>query len=305
MELETARRFDVVMKANAAREPVTASAKGRAIAVAGVPFDRVTTAEALDRIDQMISSGRFHHVVTANVDFLVRARCDPELHRVLCEAHMVVCDGMPIRWASFLFGNPLPERVAGVDLSAGLLQRAERNGYRVFFLGGAPHVADQAIRNVQRKHSHIIISGSYSPPMTSLEEMDDGEICRRVLMAQPDVLFVCFGCPKSEKWIARYGRLLGCPVTIGVGATIDFLANRVKRAPIWMQRCGLEWLFRMVQEPRRLARRYLGDVSPIFRAIVSQWFLLHSKAGERITCYGKPRATDAFMAAAVPRNIHT
>jgi N-acetylglucosaminyldiphosphoundecaprenol N-acetyl-beta-D-mannosaminyltransferase len=246
------------------------------IAILGVPFDNVTCAQAIAVIEGMIASRRPHYLVTANVDFLVQAGNDVELRRILLDAHLVLCDGMPLVWASRFLGNPLPERVAGADLVPRLMRLAAEKQYRVFFLGATPESAEQAARKMQQEHPTLVLAGHYSPPFDALLEMDHDEIKRRIRQARPDVLFVAFGCPKAEKWIAMHYRELGVPVVAGIGATIDFLAGRVKRAPDWIQRAGGEWLFRLAQEPRRLARRYGKDLWVFGRRIVSQWLRLHT-----------------------------
>ena len=260
----------------------TSSRKPQSLPVAllGVPFDNLTVAQALGRIDEMIQSGRPHYVVTANLDFCVQAFDDVELRRILFDAHLVLCDGTPLVWASRLFGNPLPERVAGADLVPKLIERAAREGHRVFFLGGAPEVAREAVARLQALHPNLTIAGHYSPPYRPLLDMDHDEIAARIRAARPDLLLVSFGCPKAEKWIAMHYRALGVPVTIGVGATIDFLAGRVPRAPGWMQRSGLEWIFRLAQEPRRLYSRYAKDLWHVGPALLSQ-ILLQRLAGCR------------------------
>ncbi len=224
-----------------------------------VPFDVVTMPQTLDCIGDMIESKRPHYLATANVDFLVQSRHDAELHGILEKAHLVVCDGTPLVWLSKLLGRALPERVAGSDLVPQLLARAEAEGWRVFFLGGEPKVLSKAIANVEARHPGIQIAGAFSPPFAPLDRMDHETICQHVREAKPDLLLVSFGCPKQEKWIARHYEALGVPVCIGVGATIDFLAGAVKRAPRWMQVAGLEWVFRLAQEPRRLLKRYATD----------------------------------------------
>lgn len=240
------------------------------VAVLGVPFHPLTQAGALACLEAMIASRQPHQVVTANVDFLVQARHDVELRRILAEADLVLCDGAPVRWASRLLGNPLPERVAGADLVPALLAAAQTKGHRIFLLGAAPGVAEAAAARIAVRWPGVQLAGHYSPPIAPLLEMDHDEILRRVREARPDVLLVSFGCPKQEKWIAMHLEALQVPVVIGVGATIDFLAERVRRAPRWMQRAGLEWLFRLAQEPARLRRRYGANLREFFPAIAAQ-----------------------------------
>jgi N-acetylglucosaminyldiphosphoundecaprenol N-acetyl-beta-D-mannosaminyltransferase len=231
-----------------------------AISLLGIPFANVTAAETLQRIEMMIESRHPHYVVTANVDFLVQARSDAELRSILLDAHLVLCDGMPLVWASRLLQNPLPERVTGADLVPELIRLAAKRGYRIFLLGASPDANEQAAANLRAKHPGVEIVGHYSPPFRPLAEMDNAEIMRRIRDAQPDIVLVAFGCPKAEKWIARHYQSLGVPVMIGVGGTLDFIAGRMKRAPTWMQRCGAEWMFRLCQEPKRLFGRYFNDL---------------------------------------------
>ena len=247
------------------------------IAILGVPFDNVTASEAVAGIEQMVASRHPHYLVTANVDFLVQAQTDVELRRILMEAHMVLCDGTPLVWASRILGNRLPERVAGSDLVPILLRVAARKGYRVFLLGATPEAVEEAAKRIQRDHPSLHLAGHYSPPFKMLLRMDHEEIKRRIHEAQPDLLFVAFGCPKAEKWISMHYRDLAVPVVIGVGATIDFLAGRVKRAPRWMQHGGLEWVYRMACEPRRLFKRYMKDLWVFGRRMAWQWWVLECR----------------------------
>jgi N-acetylglucosaminyldiphosphoundecaprenol N-acetyl-beta-D-mannosaminyltransferase len=240
------------------------------IAILGVPFDGVTTAGTLALIGEMIASRQPHYLVTANVDFVAQARQDIELRRILFDAHLVVADGMPLVWASHWLGNPLPERVTGSGLTPLLLAEAESRGWRVFFLGGTQESVAQAAANTSAKHPHLQLVGAYSPPFKPLIEMDHDDILRRLREARPDILLVAFGCPKQEKWLNMNYRVAGVPVAIGVGATIDFLAGTMKRAPLWMQRTGLEWIFRLLQEPRRLFRRYIIDLRVFGWGILQQ-----------------------------------
>src|SRR5262245_12888269 len=245
---------------------------GIPIAILGVPFDHVTITEAIDLIERMIASRQPHYLVTANVDFVVQAQEDVELRRILLDAHLVLCDGTPLVWASGLLGNRLPERVAGADLAPLFVRVAAEKGYRIFYLGATPAVARRAVDKLREHYPNLIIAGQYSPPFKQLLDMDHDEITRRIREAKPDLLFVSFGCPKQEKWIAMHYRSLGVPVSIGVGATIDFFAGHMKRAPVWMQRTGLEWTFRLLQEPRRLFKRYARDLGVFGWKIFVQWW---------------------------------
>jgi N-acetylglucosaminyldiphosphoundecaprenol N-acetyl-beta-D-mannosaminyltransferase len=261
------------------------------VALCGVPFDNVTIADTLARIDAMIANGRPHYVVTANVDFLVQAHRDVELRRILIEADLVLCDGTPLLWASRWFGNPLPERVAGSDLAPAMIAHAAERGHRIFLLGAALGVAAEAAGRLLEQHPTLKLVGHYAPPFSALLEMDHAEIARRIREAKPDILLVSFGCPKQEKWIAMHYRALGVPVAIGVGATIDFLAGRVKRAPAWMRRTGTEWLYRLLQEPRRLYRRYANDLTYFLPVLALQWRRLRPRAAHAAT--GRPPLTVA------------
>ena len=282
-ETQTAERADAAVRVPAAPTP---------IAILGVPFDNVTSADTLRIIGEMIASGRPHYAATANVDFVVQALGDVELRRILADADLVLCDGMPLVWASRFLGNPLPERVTGSDLVPKLLGEAARKGWRVFFLGGTDESVARAAKNAQALHPQLQLAGAYSPPFQPLLEMDHEDIVRRVREAKPDILLVAFGCPKQEKWISMQFKQAGVPLSIGVGATIDFLAGSVRRAPQWMQRTGLEWAFRLLQEPRRLFRRYVTDLWVFGRAILWQWWQLRGlRSQARRTSYVSSRAT--------------
>ena len=247
------------------------------IAILGVPFDNITTPETLELIGEMIASGQPHYGVTANVDFIVQALEDVELRRILFDAHLVMADGMPIVWASKKLGNPLPERVTGSGMIPHLLKLAEQKDWKVFFLGGTERSVATAAEKTRAKHPRLQLVGAYSPPFKPLLEMDHAGILRRIREAKPDILLVAFGCPKQEKWINMSFREAGVPFVVGVGATIDFLAGTFKRAPVWMQKSGTEWIFRMLQEPKRMVGRYGKGLRVFTIAIMRQWWQLRSR----------------------------
>jgi N-acetylglucosaminyldiphosphoundecaprenol N-acetyl-beta-D-mannosaminyltransferase len=288
-------------------KPENCGADG-AISILGIPFDRVDVKAAIERIEQMIAARKPHYLVTANVDFLVQARADIELRRILLDAHLVLCDGTPLLWASRLLGNALPERVAGSDLAPLLLKVAAEKDYKVFLLGATPESARKAMDRLRDQHPSLLIE-HYSPPFHRLLEMDHEEIRRRILSARPDILLVSFGCPKQEKWIAMHYRELGVPVSIGVGATIDFLAGMVRRAPVWMQRSGTEWVYRLLQEPRRLAGRYSKDLWVFGTTFLAQ-VALERRGGRlaktptlQIQSAGSPASTAGLQVLRLPRSF--
>ncbi len=253
-----------------AQAPAYTAELERLVAILGVPFHQTTLAGAVESIDGMVARGGSHYVVTPNVDFLVKARRDPELRSILVHADLVLCDGKPIVWASHFLSGILPSRVAGSDLIPLLLQRGAEKGWRIFLLGGSPAVAAEAARRIASTHPELRDVSHYSPPFRPLAEMDNEGIFARIRAARPDIMLVCFGCPKQEKWISRNLRQLDVPVMIAAGATVDFLAGSMARAPAWMQRSGTEWVFRLLQEPRRLVRRYVDDIVHFIPAVLRQ-----------------------------------
>jgi len=240
------------------------------IVMMGVPLDQLNTAQALEIVSEMIASRTPHLLATANVDFLAQVQEDETLRRILIDADLILCDGTPLIWMSKWLGDPLPERLAGSDLVPLLLDLAQDNGHRVFFLGGRDEVVAIAEDKIKERWPRLQIAGMYSPPFAPMDQMDHADICRRIRESKSDMLFVSFGCPKQEKWLALNFRDAGVPVAIGVGATIDFLAGAVKRAPVWMRKTGLEWFFRVAQEPKRLAKRYWTDICVVGPGLLKQ-----------------------------------
>lgn len=233
------------------------------IALLGSPLDNLTMEETIERFIHFVAVGRAthkgHQVATVNVDFLVKALADPELKFILQEVDMATIDGMPLVWGSRWLGTPIPERVAGSDFVPLLARRAAQEGLSIFLLGATPEVSARAAEILAQENPGLVIAGVLSPPFKPILEMDPA-IAKQIRTADPDILLVAFGNPKQEKWIEVYGSQVQVPLMIGVGATLDFIAGEMKRAPQWMQRTGLEWLFRMLQEPRRLFKRYFQDL---------------------------------------------
>jgi len=235
--------------------------RGRRVAILGVAIDDLTMDQVLDAVEVQIAEGGFHQIATANVDFLINSVSDEELREVLGRCDIVLADGMPLVWASRLLGVRLKERVAGADLVPRLTKLAAERGYRIFLLGASEESSAGTVVWMQRNYPEVCIAGRLCPSHRPLEEMDHEEILARIEEAQPDILMVAFGNPKQEKWLAMHRHRLQVPVCIGVGGSFDFLSGRIRRAPLWMQSHGLEWLYRTLQEPSRLARRYLNNAA--------------------------------------------
>ena len=230
------------------------------LVIYGVPFHNVTFDEAIDWIVQRVRSGRPASIATANLDFVTRAWTDPELQRILIDADLVLADGFPIVKLAPFFGPRLKGRVTGSDLTPLLAGRAALEGLRVYGLGGAPGVAEQAMHKLRARHPGLEIAGTFSPPFVPLLEMDHREILKRLERDRPDLLFVAMGSPKQEKFISMHVNGWNVPVALGVGASLDFIAGRQRRAPRWMRRIHLEWLWRICCHPRRLFSRYTANL---------------------------------------------
>jgi len=235
------------------------------VPVEDVAFDKVTMSEAVARILRMTKRrDRARYVCTGNLDHLVIAERDPEFRDAYKRADLVVADGAPVVWLSRIASPaPLPERVAGSDLFWELAKLSEETGVTLFFLGGVPGAADGAAEAVRARHPGARIVGTHCPPHATFDTDEEQETIRRVVRrAQPDILLVAFGAPKQEKWIAKNKDRLGVPVSIGVGGSFEMASGIKRRAPVWLQKTGLEWLYRFAQEPTRLFKRYFVDDLP-------------------------------------------
>jgi N-acetylglucosaminyldiphosphoundecaprenol N-acetyl-beta-D-mannosaminyltransferase len=224
----------------------------------GVEIDRLTEAEAIASIVRALDFGRGGWIVTAHLEQMRLLDCDPALREQLRDATLVVPDGMPLVWASRLKGTPLPERVAGSDLVWSLTAEAALNGRSVYLLGGAPGACEGAMRALREHYPGLAVAGCHSPPFGF--EDDPAEmrrIHRELEDADPDIVYVALGFPKQERLIAQLRAAFPRAWFIGVGVSFSFLCGEISRAPEWMSRAGLEWLHRLVQEPRRLFKRYL------------------------------------------------
>jgi len=241
------------------------------VEIDGLYFDDVSMPEATARIVELAKKrDKARFVCTGNLDHLAIAEADEEFRRAYLDADLVVADGAPVVWLSKLGGTPLKERVAGSDLFWTLARASAEDGITLFFLGGVPGAADDAKAAVEKRHPGAKIVGTYCPPFETFNTKEEQDrIVDNVRAAKPDVLLVAFGAPKQEKWIAKNRDRLGVPISIGVGGSFEMASGKVKRAPVWMQRVGLEWFYRFAQEPRRLYQRYIvRDIPHLGKAAV-------------------------------------
>ena len=219
------------------------------------------------------------YLVTANVDFTTQANEDEDLRRIVFFADRVVCDGMPLVWLSRLFGYRLRERVAGSDMVPALLEKCAAEGHGVYFFGSDLKTLESAKEIAEERYPGLEICGCDAPPMGAVVEWDNEAICARMRASGARLLLVCLGCPKQERWIYSNYVECGIPLSIGVGASLDFITGKQKRAPMWMQKCGMEWFWRMASDPRRLALRYFKDFIFLFWAVLAEWRLSRGRAG--------------------------
>jgi N-acetylglucosaminyldiphosphoundecaprenol N-acetyl-beta-D-mannosaminyltransferase len=259
--------------------PYRESARGvrNVLVILGTPIDAVTMEGALDRIDELVTvgraTGRTHQIATVNADFVVKALSDPQLRRILQDADMATADGMPLVWGARMLGVPIKSRVTGVDMVNRMAERAALRGYSLYLLGAAPGVAQRAAEILCARYPGLRIVGVASPSQQAVAG-NDPAIIATIRAANPDILLVAFGNPKQEKWIHTHTEQLCTPVMMGVGGTFDFVAGVTKRAPRWMQDTGLEWLHRLLQEPRRLWRRYAVDLVGFGFYFLWQWWVM-------------------------------
>jgi N-acetylglucosaminyldiphosphoundecaprenol N-acetyl-beta-D-mannosaminyltransferase len=212
-------------------------------------------AEAILRCRSYIAAGGVHRHVSVNAAKIVAVQEDARLREVIDTAELVTADGQSVVWASRLLGESLPERVAGIDLMHELLAAAASDGYRIFILGATEAVLQRAVARLRHRYPQIQIVGFHHGYFNEAEERS---IVDQIKAAHPEILFVAMSSPRKEFWAAEHAVELGVPLVIGVGGSVDVIAGTRRRAPEWIQRIGLEWLFRLAQEPRRLARRYIA-----------------------------------------------
>lgn len=228
----------------------------------------LTMAETIYAIEDMIEQDKQSYVVAINVDVVMKIEQDEYLKKITDKADMVLVDGKPLVWVANWHKQPVKEKISGSDLVPLLCKKAADKGYTIFILGGKDGIAEKAKDRLQKQYPNIKIVGTYAPPFGfEKDEKELDYINNLISESTPDLLITCFGCPKQEKFIYENINKYKAKVSICAGATVDFLAGNVKRAPRWMSNHGLEWLYRFFQEPKRLFKRYFVDDVKILRLI--------------------------------------
>lgn len=232
-------------------------------------IDNLTMKEAIDEIDRLIQKKGCSYVVTPNLDHIVILEDDKEFAEIYRNADLIVADGKPLIWISKLLKNPIKEKISGSDLFPRICELSTKRKYKIYILGASDGVADRAAQNLKYKYKGLQIVGTYSPPIGFEKDKDElDKISLFIREAEPDILAVSLGSPKGEKFLYKHLYEYGVSLGMSIGATIDFEAGNVKRAPKWMANHGLEWLFRITQDPGRLIKRYWKDavkIIPIIR----------------------------------------
>lgn len=231
--------------------------------ILGIGVNAINMDDALDVIDRWITAGARQYVCVMGVHGVMESQRDETLRRIHNTAGLVTPDGMPLVWLSRWRGWRNTSRVYGPDLMLALCDRSMATGYRHFFYGGHEGVPERLARRLEKRYPGLAVVGTYSPPFRAMTEEEEAQVVRRLNEAKPDIVWVGLGTPKQERWMATHVSQLTASVLIGVGAAFDFHAGLKRQAPRWMQHSGLEWLFRLASEPRRLWRRYLVN-NPLF-----------------------------------------
>ena len=240
-------RIETGMKPNAAMDTPTR-------VLFGIPIRAMTMGQALDFIDDTIARHNRIQIGVVNAAKIVNMRRNPLLREDVLSSDLILADGMSVVWASRILGRPLPERVAGIDLMMGMLQRGNERGYRVYCLGATDEVSDAVSSRIAKDYPGVVVAGRRNG---YFKENEEEKVAEDIARSRSDILLVAITSPKKEKFLAKYSEKIGVPVCHGVGGSFDVMAGKVERAPEKWQRLGLEWLYRLKQEPLRLGRRYL------------------------------------------------
>lgn len=241
---------------------------GKEIVLFDIPIAGVTPDEAVDIVERAIVDGRKLHVGVVNAAKIVNMGKNPELRDSVLESDVIFADGMSVVWASRILGTPLPSRVTGIDLMFGMLARADCAGYRVYLLGATDEVLNKVRTRIADDYPGCVVSGCHNGYFSADEEE---AVAMDIKRSKADILLVAITSPKKENFMARWAHLIDAPVCHGVGGSFDVYAGKVKRAPLMWQRLGLEWLYRVIQEPGRMWKRYLFTNTEFLSMIVKAW----------------------------------
>jgi N-acetylglucosaminyldiphosphoundecaprenol N-acetyl-beta-D-mannosaminyltransferase len=267
----------------------------------GVPLIPFSIRQTVTAIRSLVEADQPSYFITANVHYALLTEQNPDLQIINAKAAFILADGAPLVWASRWLGSPLPERVAGSDLVYELSADAAKTGHRLFLLGGADGVAETAARHLSALYPGLDVATTECPSLHEMTPQAERALIARIRAMQPHVLLVAFGQPKGERWVYKHLAELGVPVSVQVGASLDFVAGRIRRAPRWMQRFGLEWAFRLSLEPRRLFGRYVRDAWFIARMLARD--LRRGRSGSHAP--GAPCGTDSDKQAGADPTTQT
>lgn len=234
-----------------------------------INVNNLTLTETADAIAHFIEEKRKAYVVEVNTDVMIKIEEDAYLRQITNEADLVLVDGQPLVWVAKMYKQPVKEKVSGSDLSLELCRRAAEKGHTLFILGGKDGIAEQAKQRLETQYPGLQVVGTCAPPFGF--EKDEKELARireMISAVRPDIVLACLGCPKQEKWIYENYRDIDAGVFLCAGATVDFLAGNVRRAPAWISRIGMEWFYRFLKEPKRLFKRYFVDDMKIIGLIL-------------------------------------
>lgn len=234
-----------------------------------IPVAGVTPEDAVDIVERAIVDKRKLHIGVVNAAKIVNMGKNPELRSSVLESDIIFADGMSVVWASKILGTPLPSRVTGIDLMFGMLERADQAGYRVYLLGATDEVLVKVRENIAKDYPNCVVAGFHNGYFSADEEES---IATDIKESRPDILLVAITSPKKENFMARWAHLIQAPVCHGVGGSFDVYAGKVKRAPLLWQKLGLEWLYRVIQEPGRMWKRYLVTNTAFVRMIIEEYF---------------------------------
>lgn len=230
--------------------------------------NNVNIDETIQAIEDMIASEKKSYIVAINVDVVMKIENDSYLKEITDRADMVLVDGKPLEWIAKWHKRPIKAKISGSDLVPILCKRAAEKGYSIFIVGGKEGIAEKAKQNLEKDYLGIKIVGTYAPPFGfEKDEKELDKINSMISDAHPDILIACFGCPKQEKWIYENYKKYDAKISVCAGATVDFLAGNINRAPKWMSEHGLEWFYRFTQEPKRMFKRYFVDDAKIVKLI--------------------------------------